>query len=117
MIAGAGTSNFTFPSLWLLYYPIIKYKTHRFDDSYFAVHHLLGYLVIPELVFGTTSYSLTICSYMPILIFTSATTSWQIISTLKIETLLKRAMNSGIIEEITSKLSQTSIQLNDTALR
>lgn len=57
----------------------------------FAVHHLLGYLVIPELVFGTTSYSLTmLIIHALFLIFTSAATSWQIISTLKIETLLKR---------------------------
>ena len=124
MIAGAGGHVEFHFSIFMVVAALSYYKNIRLIvlmTAIFAVHHLLGYLVIPELVFGTTSYSLTmLIIHALFLIFTSATTSWQIISTLKIETLLKEEQDqqrAAIIEEITSKLSQTSLQLNDTALR
>lgn len=124
MIAGAGGHVEFHFSIFMVVAALSYYKDIRLIilmTAIFAIHHLLGYLAIPELVFGTTSYSLTmLLIHALFLIFTSAATSWQILSTLKIETLLKEEQHqqrAAIIEEITSKLSQTSLQLNDTALQ
>lgn len=81
----------------------------------FAIQHLIGFLVLPEIVFGVSRYSLSmLLLHAFFLILTSSAVSMQILSSKKIEQELKEKQQSqrkAIIEEIVTRLSFTSDQI------
>lgn len=109
MIAGGGgTVEFHFSIFMVLaivaYYENIKLTLIM--TILFAVQHILGFFVVPELVFGVSSYSFTmLLIHALFLLLTSAATSLQIIS--------KRAITLQLTEERTRKQNEI-IALLDT---
>jgi methyl-accepting chemotaxis protein len=85
----------------------------------FAVQHAAGFFFIPEVVFGTDDYTLTmLLAHALFLIFTSSATSWQVYSSRKIRSSMEQAQKEQrkeIVEDILGRLSATSTQVIDMA--
>lgn len=122
IIAGAGGHVEFHFSIFMVIAALSYYKNIKLIacmTGIFAAQHILGFLLIPELVFGSTSYSLTmLIIHAVFLIFTSAATSLQIHSTLRIEASLREAQQqqrAAMMNDITSKLADSTRQLKETA--
>lgn len=122
MIAGAGGHIEFHFSIFMVIAALSYYKNIRLIilmTVIFALQHVLGFALFPEIVFGTSIYPFKMLLLHAIfLVLTSLATSLQIHSTLKIESeLIKEQQNQRtlIMDEITSKLSTTAGQLLQTA--
>lgn len=82
----------------------------------FAIQHVLGLIVFPELVFGVESYMFSMFLWHAIfLILTSSAVSWQVYSGKKIEAFYQnkqQEQRKNIIEEIVNRLSTTTSQIS-----
>jgi methyl-accepting chemotaxis protein len=85
----------------------------------FAVHHLVGFFFLPEIVFGAESITLSmLIIHALFLVLTSGATSWQIHSSHKIRVALEDAQleqRKTIIEDVTYKISNISSQIINTS--
>ncbi|WP_102272973.1 methyl-accepting chemotaxis protein [Cytobacillus massiliigabonensis] len=114
---GSGRVEFHFSIFMVVaalgYYQEIKLVSLM--TAIFAIQHLIGYLFLPEIVFGVNRYSLSmLLLHAFFLILTSSAVSMQILSGKKIEHALKEKQQSqrkAIIEEIVTRLSFTSDQI------
>ncbi|PZD97641.1 hypothetical protein DNH61_01870 [Paenibacillus sambharensis] len=65
----------------------------------FALQHLAGWLLIPELVFGTTEYSFTmVLMHAIFLVLTSGATAWQVVSSRRIKQKMEEAKQAYTLE-------------------
>ncbi|MFZ4453793.1 methyl-accepting chemotaxis protein [Salibacterium aidingense] len=85
----------------------------------FAVQHLLGFFVLPEIVFGYTDYSLRmLIIHALFLVLTSGATSWQVFSNKNIQKQLevdKKQERKSVIDDIVGRMSATSASVLETA--
>ncbi|KUP25808.1 methyl-accepting chemotaxis protein [Paenibacillus sp. DMB5] len=133
MIAGGGgTVEFHFSIFMAI--AIIAYYEDIFITllmtALFALQHIIGYLIIPELVFGVSDYPLTMMlTHAAFLLITSAATILQIISKTKIteqleeEKAIKQEEIINLLEAVknlSDELEQTSAnvsQLSENNIR
>ena len=118
---GSGRVEFHFSIFMVVaalgYYQNIKLITLM--TSIFAVQHIIGFVLFPEIVFGVSSYSLLmLILHATFLVLTSSAVSWQVYSSKRIESDLLRERNEQrtlIIEEIVDRISLTSAQIIDVS--
>ena len=118
---GSGRVEFHFSIFMVVaalgYYQNIKLITLM--TSIFAVQHIIGFVLFPEIVFGVSSYSLLmLLLHATFLVLTSSAVSWQVYSSKRIESDLLRERNAQrtlIIEEIVDRISLTSAQIIDVS--
>ncbi|KAB7709153.1 hypothetical protein F9802_03340 [Bacillus aerolatus] len=83
--------------------------------SLFAIQHIAGLLIFPELIFGVHHYTFFMLLLHAIfLVLTSSAVSWQVHSNKKIEDYYKKKQHeqrNNIIEDIVGRLSVTSDQV------
>lgn len=119
---GGGRVEFHFSIFMVVaalgYYQNIRLLTLM--TTIFALQHLLGFFIFPEVVFGVHSYSFfMLIIHAAFLLLTSSAVGWQVVSTKSIEDALmiqQREQRGKIIEEIVTSLSSTSKQLTQLSL-
>lgn len=118
---GGGTVEFHFSIFMVIaimsYYESIKLIA--VSTVIFALQHVLGYLFIPEFVFGTTSYPfIMLVTHAVFLILTSSATSLQIYSKLKITRKLEREkeMKQEELEHLLETVKKLSMQLDQSSM-
>ncbi|MGY0693450.1 methyl-accepting chemotaxis protein [Virgibacillus sp. FSP13] len=82
----------------------------------FAIQHIIGLLIFPELVFGVEHYMFSMFVWHVVfLVLTSSAVSWQVYSGKRIENFYKQKQQEqrkNIIDEIVGRLSTTSGQIS-----
>ena len=86
----------------------------------FAVHHLVGFYILPEILFGTHEYTwLMLGLHLIFFSLTTASVVWQTLSGKKIEKQVQEfeeEQRKRISEEIANKVSVTSDKISDVSL-
>lgn len=117
---GGGHVEFHF-SIFMVIAVLSYYRDQRIivlAALIFTVQHLAGFFLLPELVFGTRSYSWTmLLIHAVFLILTSGATLWQISAGRRAESMLteeKNRLRQTILEDITNRLAGISDQVVKT---
>ncbi|MGZ4163171.1 MAG: methyl-accepting chemotaxis protein [Tumebacillaceae bacterium] len=122
MISGAGGHVEFHFSIFMVVATIAYYEDIRLlllMTVLFAVQHVLGYFLAPEIVFGNMDYSFgMVVIHAVFLILTSASVIWQVLSNKRIRHAMEQAKQEQrkvILHEITSTLTATASQVTESS--
>jgi methyl-accepting chemotaxis protein len=120
ILAGSGMLEYHFSIFMVVatmaYYEEIKLVILM--TLLFAVHHVLGYFLVPAYIFGSEHYSfMMVVLHAVFLLLTSAATILQIVNKKKHTTILEKDRQDKVdlLRNVISQVADTSAQITSTA--